>query len=190
MYPLSIRVQTLMMPWTLCNHWCLHYQVHNTPNDVIMVSQWCHNKWINMSLLSVTRGWTYMSFQSSKGLNVYTYYTDFVIFFQNPWLNKGHTINSTMHGFFEKCMYNYFYFIMAFCQKVRSNLLLQKIIPYNLGFSCKYNNTKIIFVFFRYQSDRPGIIIFQDQWESLDGWLYHQAYSEGHRDGDWVQHLL
>ncbi len=44
----------------------LHHQVHHALNDITMTPPWCYNTGTYMSFPSLNKGWTYMSFQSSK----------------------------------------------------------------------------------------------------------------------------
>ncbi len=60
-------LQEHMSLWQQCNIFFLHHQVHDALNDIIMTPPWCYNRGTYMSFQSFNQGWTYMSFQSSKG---------------------------------------------------------------------------------------------------------------------------
>ncbi len=54
-------------PVTIVYYFVLYHQVYDALNDIIMTPPWCYNRGTYMSFQSGNQGWTYMSFQSSKG---------------------------------------------------------------------------------------------------------------------------
>ncbi len=60
-------LQEHMSLWPQCNILFLHHQVHDALNDIKMTPPWCYNRGTYMSFQSLNKGWTFMSFQSSKG---------------------------------------------------------------------------------------------------------------------------
>ncbi len=54
------------VPLTTINFFFFHHQVHDALNAITMTPPWCYNRGTYMSFQSLNKGWTYMSFQTSK----------------------------------------------------------------------------------------------------------------------------
>ncbi len=84
-----------MSLWPQCNICFGHCQVHDALNDITMTPPWCYNRGTYMSFQSLNQGWTYVSFQSSKGLRVRAANDIFVYIL--PWVRNGKALKWSIH---------------------------------------------------------------------------------------------